>query len=96
MSRLRYLLAVAVLAMAASRNWQTGTLLDSDLSRIYLGTVSHGGGTIHATTDPFGNVSGSYSGNSHSVARYGTSEVEVIELGEYVYRESSGPSAVKR
>ncbi len=30
-------------------------------------------------------MSGSYSGSSYSVARYGTSEVEVIESGEYVY-----------
>ena len=66
------------------RNWQTGTLLDAQRSRVYLGTYSNTSTNGNATA--YGN-SATYSGSSTTTqqARYGQQEVEVVDGGDKIY-----------
>jgi hypothetical protein len=83
------LTAVIIIAAEKTRDWQTGRVLDTEHSRIYLGTTGGGttNGTVYGSADGNGNVSGTYSGysTSHQYARYAVEEVEVIDGGQYVY-----------
>jgi hypothetical protein len=85
-------IALAVLAAKPVRNWQTGTLLDSERSSVYLGTISstNSSGNLNASTNTSGNTSyttGTYSGGSRSSSRpiYALQEMHVIESESYVY-----------
>jgi hypothetical protein len=84
---------IAVTAFAAKvRNWQTGTLLDSESSSVYLGMISStsSSGTVSASTTSIGDYShttGSYSGGSRTSSRpmYAQREVHIIDSDMYVY-----------
>jgi hypothetical protein len=78
--------SVSVQSRAAKheRNWQNGTLLDAQKSRVYLGTYS--------STNTYGNAnvygdSATYNSNSSTSrqARYGLEEVEVVDGGDKIY-----------
>lgn len=85
------MLLVAVVGLGAEkqRAWQTGTVLDTDRSSVYLGTTGRTttNGTVQASPNGTGGLSGTYSGHSSTSqdARYATREVEVIDGGRYVY-----------
>ena len=77
---------------AKVRNWQTGTLLDSESSSVYLGTISStsSSGTVSASTTSIGDYShttGSYSGGSRTSSRpvYSQREVHLVDSESYVY-----------
>jgi hypothetical protein len=84
---------IAFTAFAAKvRNWQTGTLLDSESSSVYLGTISStsSSGTVSASTTSIGDYShttGAYSGGSRTSSRpmYAKREVHLIDSDSYVY-----------
>ncbi len=62
------------------RDWQTGTVLDSDRARNYAGSVATGSASGSAYGDQvYGNTS------STSVAIYKTYQTYVIESGKFVY-----------
>lgn len=71
------------------RNWQTGLVLDTASSTVYLGTTSNTmtNGTVSASSDGVGNAWGTYSGYSTTSQRerHAVREVEVIDGGQYVY-----------
>ncbi len=86
-------LLTVLLASAASiqsyaakheRNWQNGTLLDAQKSRVYLGTYSST--NTYGNANVYGN-SATYNSNSNTrrQARYGMEEVEVVDSGDKVY-----------
>jgi len=52
-------IALTVFAAKPVRNWQTGTLLDSETSSVYLGTIisTSGGGSVSASTTSVGDYS---------------------------------------
>ena len=83
------LMTLVAVAAEKARDWQTGKVLNTDQSRIYLGTSGGGttNGTVYGSADGSGNVSGTYSGYStnHQHAVYAVEEVEVIDGGQYVY-----------
>lgn len=83
------LLSAIALAGKHERDWQTGRVLDTDRSQIYLGTTGDTttAGTIQGKADAAGNISGTYSGSGavHQRAKYATQEHELIEGDQYVY-----------
>lgn len=77
-------LALPCLAAKHERNWQSGTLLDAQRSRLFLGTS---GSTYNSGSVNTYRYSPTYSDSSNTIhrARYGLDEVEVIDGGDKIY-----------
>jgi hypothetical protein len=63
------------------RNWQTGTLLDAQKSRVYLGT--YGQSNTSGSVDGTGAFHSSSSGSQK--AKYETQETAVVDGGDKIY-----------
>lgn len=90
------LMMVSVFAAKKERDWQTGTLLDADRSRIYLGTYTQTQANANTRTTgtlnthgPYGTYSGQGTTEAQatttSTPRYALQSVYLIESPQYTY-----------